>query len=464
MKNFSRSVIIIAVMDIFVPDWLEKFAEVNESPIYIVGGYVRNILGGLPPSDIDIAGRPLPDGLKLPRGWFFATTYRRMGTALIKCRYRSDIELEYTPFRTEKYAPGGGHVPVSVSFDADLESDAERRDFTVNSIYYDIRSHRLVDPFGGAEDIKKRIMRAVDPERVFSSDGLRLMRLVRIAAETGFGIERATADEAMKRAPLLADITPNRKRDELLKILMADTVYGVEDAHYRGLKLLREYGFLQYVIPELAELGTIAQPSEHHKYDALEHTFRVVRVCPPELRLAALMHDIGKTEAVRRTGRMVNHDVYGEEMTRRILGEMKFPVKTADRVARLVRWHMYDKDAKTRSGKMLVFTARNADIIDDLETLIRADRAGRGTDEPAPPVRFSEFRKKLTETGAPLSIGKLKINGADLMTLGYEGADVRAKLEELFDMCVLTPELNKHKKLMKLARREEEGQNDAKNK
>ena len=245
---------------------------------------------------------------------------------------------------------------------------------------------------------------------------------------------------------------------------MADTVYGVEDAHYRGLKLLREYGFLQYVIPELAELGTIAQPSEHHKYDALEHTFRVVRVCPPELRLAALMHDIGKTEAVRRTGRMVNHDVYGEEMTRRILGEMKFPVKTADRVARLVRWHMYDKDAKTRSGKMLVFTARNADIIDDLETLIRADRAGRGTDEPAPPVRFSEFRKKLTETGAPLSIGKLKINGADLMTLGYEGADVRAKLEELFDMCVLTPELNKHKKLMKLARREEEGQNDAKNK
>lgn len=464
MKNFSRSVIIIAVMDIFVPDWLEKFAEVNESPIYIVGGYVRNILGGLPPSDIDIAGRPLPDGLKLPRGWFFATTYRRMGTALIKCRYRSDIELEYTPFRTEKYAPGGGHVPVSVSFDADLESDAERRDFTVNSIYYDIRSHRLVDPFGGAEDIKKRIMRAVDPERVFSSDGLRLMRLVRIAAETGFGIERATADEAMKRAPLLADITPNRKRDELLKILMADTVYGVEDAHYRGLKLLREYGFLQYMIPELAELGTIAQPSEHHKYDALEHTFRVVRVCPPELRLAALMHDIGKTEAVRRTGRMVNHDVYGEEMTRRILGEMKFPVKTADRVARLVRWHMYDKDAKTRSGKMLVFTARNADIIDDLETLIRADRAGRGTDEPSPPVRFSEFRKKLTETGAPLSIGKLKINGADLMTLGYEGADVRAKLEELFDMCVLTPELNKHKKLMKLARREEEGQNDAKNK
>lgn len=440
-------------MEIHVPEWLQKFAEANESPIYIVGGYVRNVLGGLPPSDIDIAGRPLPDRLVLPRGFFFATTYKRMGTALIKCRYRSDIELEYTPFRTEEYAPGGGHTPVSVKFDADLESDAERRDFTVNSIYYDIKKRIVIDPFGGVEDINKRIMRAVEPERVFSSDGLRLMRLVRIAAETGFGIERATADEAMKRARLLEDITPNRKRDELLKILKADTVYGVDDAHYRGLRLLHEYGFLKYVIPELEELSALAPPNEHHKFDALEHTFRVVRACPPELRLAALMHDIGKAEAVRRTGRMNNHEIYGEEITRRVLGAdgMKMPSRTVDRVARLVRWHMYDKDASTRSGKMLLFTAHNIDIIDDLAVLIAADRAGRGTDEPSPPVRFNEFREKLIETGAPLALGKLKINGADLVALGYEGTDVKKKLEELFDMCVLTPELNKHKKLMKLA-------------
>ena len=436
-----------------MPEWLEKFAELNESPVYIVGGYIRNVLGGLKPADIDIAGRKMPHELVLPRGFFFATTYRRMGTALIKCRYRSDIELEYTPFRTEEYAPGGGHTPVSVKFDADLESDAQRRDFTVNSIYYDIKRRRIIDPFGGVKDIERRIMRAADPAKVFSSDGLRLMRLVRIAAETGFGIERATADEAAARAAFLRDITPTRKRDELMKILGADLSYGVEDAHYRGLRLLREYGFLEHIIPELAELGTLAPPNEHHKYDALEHTFRVVRVCPPELRLAALMHDVGKAEAVRRSGRMINHEIYGEELTRRILGAdgLKFPAKTVDRTARLVRWHMYDKDAKTGSGKMLVFTARNSDIIDDLTRLIIADRAGRGTDEPSPPVRFAEFREKLDETGAPLSLGKLKINGADLMALGYEGRAIADKLNELFDMCVLTPELNKHKKLMRLA-------------
>ena len=280
-------------MEIRVPEWLEKFAAANPSPIYLVGGWVRNVIGGLSPSDIDIAGRPLPDALTLPRGYFFATTYRRMGTALIKNRYRSDIEMEYTPFRTEEYAPGGGHTPVSVKFDTDLESDAKRRDFTVNSIYYDIKRRKLIDPFGGVADINKRIMRAHDPERVFSSDGLRLMRLVRIAAETGFGIERVTSETAMRNAALLADVTATRKRDELLKILKADTLYGVEDAHYRGLRLLREYGLLRYIIPELAELGSLAPPNGHHKYDALEHTFRTVRAAPPELRLAALMHDIG---------------------------------------------------------------------------------------------------------------------------------------------------------------------------
>lgn len=442
-------------MEIRVPEWLEKFAAANPSPIYLVGGWVRNVIGGLSPSDIDIAGRPLPDALTLPRGYFFATTYRRMGTALIKNRYRSDIEMEYTPFRTEEYAPGGGHTPVSVKFDTDLESDAERRDFTVNSIYYDIKRRKLIDPFGGVADINKRIMRAHDPERVFSSDGLRLMRLVRIAAETGFGIERVTSETAMRNAALLADVTATRKRDELLKILKADTLYGVEDAHYRGLRLLREYGLLRYIIPELAELGSLAPPNGHHKYDALEHTFRTVRAAPPELRLAALMHDIGKAEAVRRTGRMKDHEIYGEEITRRVLTELRFPAKVIDKTARLVRWHMYDRNADTRSGKMLVFVARNADIIEDLTALVNADRVGKGTDEPAPPVRFGEFYDKLVRSGAPLSIGKLKINGADLLSLGYEGTEIKDKLGELFDMCVLTPELNKHKKLMKLAAKQE---------
>ena len=443
-------------MEIYVPEWLEKFAKANEEPLYLVGGYVRNVLGGLPPSDIDIAGKAMPEKLVLPHGFFFATTYRRMGTALIKHRFRPDIEIEYTPFRTEEYAPGGGHTPISVRFDAGIEEDARRRDFTVNSIYYDIKRKRIIDCFGGTKDISRRLIRAYDPERVFSSDGLRLMRLVRIAAETGFGIERATAETAMRRAAFLADITPNRKRDELLKILNADLAYGVEDAHYRGLKMLRDFGFLPYILPELAELDGLAQPGGHHKYDALEHTFRVVRASPPEIRLAALLHDVGKAEAVRRSGRMHNHEIYGAEITRRITGAegLKLPNKVAQKTERLVRWHMYDGDGKTGNGKMLLFVAHNSDIIDELTALMEADRAGKGVPSDSP-LRIKEFYEKLRESGAPVNMSKLKINGADLLSLGYEGTRVKEKLSELFDMCVLSPELNKHKKLMKLAEKDE---------
>ena len=163
--------------EIEIPKWLKKFASLNDSPLYIVGGYIRNALSGLPPSDIDVAGKPLPETLRLPRGFYFATTYKRMGTALIRHRFNDKAEVEYTPFRTEEYAPGGGHVPVKVEFDADISEDAKRRDFTVNSLYMDIGTGKIYDFFDGLRDIERRVMRAYDPVAVFSSDGLRLMRL-----------------------------------------------------------------------------------------------------------------------------------------------------------------------------------------------------------------------------------------------------------------------------------------------
>lgn len=444
-------------MQINVPKWLKKFAEANDEPLYLVGGYVRNVLGGLPPSDIDIAGRKMSSELVLPRGFFAATTYKRMGTALIKCRYMPDVEVEYTPFRTEVYEEGGSHTPIDVSFDADISEDAKRRDFTVNSIYYDIKNDRIIDYFDGIGDINRRIMRAYDPERVFSSDGLRLMRLVRIAAETGFGIDEETARVAKSKAHLLRDITPNRKRDELVKILYADEAYGIEDAHYRGLTLLRDYGFLPYVVPELADLDGLVQPSAYHKYDALEHTFRVVRNAPSEIRLAALFHDIGKAEAVRRTGKMHDHERIGAEMIPDILGEkgLKFPKKEVEKVQRLVRWHMYDKDRQTRRGKMLLFVARNSDITEELSALMTADSAGKGMGE-AEPNRIKEFYDQLVQSGAPLGLRDLRVNGADMRELGYEDEQISRKLEELFTACVLDPSLNRHKKLMKMAEKRPE--------
>ncbi len=445
-------------MEINVPKWLKKLASGCGSPMYLVGGFVRNALCALPPSDVDIAGPAMPDELVLPRGFYFATTYKRMGTALIRHRWIEGAQAEYTPFRREKYAPGGGHTPEEVTFGAALEEDALRRDFTANSIYYDIAEERIIDPLGGAEDAARRVLRAYDPDKVFSSDGLRLMRLARIAAETGFDIEEKTAETAKACAPLLADITPGRKRDELMKILMADIKYGVSGAHYRGLTLLRGLGLLKYIIPELDALDGLAQPAKYHRYDALEHTFKVVEYSPPSptVRLAALLHDVGKAECVRRTGNMHGHDVVGAEMAAEIMGErgMKFPSREIDRVTRLVRWHMYDKERRTRDGKMLLFAARNHDILSDLSSLMKADGLGKGTGEEPAPDRLEEFARRLADSGAPLKVSDLRISGADLRGIGYEGSGIKKKLEELFAACVLDPALNKHKKLMKLAKKE----------
>lgn len=455
MKNAAYGAIIDA-LKIEIPKWLVKFAEANDEPLYLVGGYVRNAVCGLPPSDIDVAGRPLPRKLTLPKGFFFATTYKRTGTALIKHRFIKNAAIEYTPFRTEEYAPGGGHTPVSVAFDAPIEADAARRDFTINSIYYDIKNDQIIDFFGGVRDLERRVVRAYDPEKVFASDGLRLLRLVRIAAETGFGIDSATALTAQSCAPLLADVSPNRKADELMKMLVADTKYGIEDAHYRALTLLRDYGFLAYVIPELTALDGLVQPAAYHKYDALEHTFRVVRAAPPQIRLAALLHDVGKAESIKRTGNMHNHDVVGAELTARILGQdgLRFPNREIDRVTRLVRWHMYDKARNTRDRKMLLFVAKNADIVEDLAALMDADSVGKGLSDTPAPNRLTEFYKRFRASGAPQSPAALKINGADLAALGYEGEAIGRRLGELYDQCVADPKLNNHKILMKLARKE----------
>lgn len=453
MKNSAYGGIIVG-LNIEIPKWLRKFADANEEPLYLVGGYVRNALCGLPPSDIDLAGRSLSRKLTLPKGFFFATVYKRTGTALIKHRYIKNAEIEYTPFRTEEYASGGGHTPVSVFFDAPIEDDASRRDFTVNSIYYDLKNEKIIDFFGGLEDIERRRLRAHDPEKVFASDGLRLLRLVRIAAETGFEIETATAETAKKCVGMLADISPNRKADELMKMLVADTKYGVADAHYRALTLMRDYGFLQYVIPELTELDGLVQPVAYHKYDALEHTFRVVKASPPDIRLAALLHDIGKAESIKRSGNMHNHDAVGAELTERILGQqgLRFSNRDIDRVTRLVRLHMFDKSRSTRDRKMLIFAARNADIIEDLSALMDADSIGKGMSDTPEPNRLLEFYEKFKSSGAPRSLSALKINGTDLMSLGYRGDGIKKKLSELYDECVSNPSLNTHKTLMRLAK------------
>ena len=140
-----------------IPDSLIKLSSMAKSPIYVVGGFVRNKLAGLGETDIDIAGPAVADTLGLSKRYRTEVVNYRLGTVIIKY---NDDKFEYTPFRVEKYAEGGGHSPVSVMFTTDITKDAKRRDFTCNAVYYDIANDKIIDHLGGMADTQHKILRA----------------------------------------------------------------------------------------------------------------------------------------------------------------------------------------------------------------------------------------------------------------------------------------------------------------
>ncbi len=428
-------------MEITVPETLKKLAESSNYPVYITGGYLRNQICGLGKTDVDICGPVIATALGLPKNYYIKTVNFRLGTSVIRIE---NEEYEYTPFRTENYSEGGAHTPANVGFTSDIRVDARRRDFCCNSLYYDIKKGELLDFCGGVADCRNKILRAKNPEEVFSSDGLRLMRLCRIAAETGFKIESKTGAAAMKHSALLKDISPERKREELVRILNADLKYGVENAHYRGLKLMQKLGLFKYVIPRLAECDGVVQNPEYHKYDVLEHIFQTVRAADPQVRLAALFHDIGKPYCKEKFGKMHGHETASARAAKDALGQygLKFPNAVIDETERLCRYHMYDMNGLTSEGKIRLFIAHNYDIIDKLVMLIKADRAGSGLREVPAEHRFEKIKAQMLADGTPMEQTDLNINGVKLLEMGYKGAFIGKMLSDMHDKCILDPHLN----------------------
>ena len=187
--------------DIVVPENLEKLAQKlkKKAELFIVGGYVRNSLLGIGGTDIDIASRLTPTDLKeLLKDTPYVVTDKnsRLGTVTIKI---GDEIFEHTTFRTEVYDNTGRHTPIKVTFVDDLRQDAKRRDFTVNAIYFSITRKKIIDIYSGLYDLEKRRLRTIEtPDFVFNSDGLRILRMVRIACELGFKIEKNTYKTAKK--------------------------------------------------------------------------------------------------------------------------------------------------------------------------------------------------------------------------------------------------------------------------
>lgn len=389
-------------------------------PLYVVGGAVRNNILGLTDSntDVDICGDFAPAEIAaLLRGNAVVVPVNpRIGT--VKVIYRNEI-YEYTCFRKDSYPIGGKHCPKAVQFIKSIEEDALRRDFTVNAIYARVSDGKLIDPTGGIDDVRNKVLRTTRaPQEVFGEDGLRLMRLVRFMAELNFAIAEDTYEAAELLAVQLKDITVQRKREELGKILLADTRYGFAGAHYRGLKALGDLGLWAYIMPEITDGIGLRQNSTYHKYDVYEHTLRTVEAAAPEIRLAALLHDIAKPLVFYKYGNMHQHSVEGAVLCEEIMNRMGYPKSVIRETVALVRWHMFDFDGNAGDNKVRRFVQEHSDILDKLVLLKQADSMGTGMfTENIFIVKLTQARDLMRAEGVPFKINELKIKGQDLIDL-----------------------------------------------
>lgn len=414
-----------------------------ERPLYAVGGCVRDEILGREVFDIDLTSACLQEEAEKyakAAGMRVLLGSKRLGTVMIK----GEKSYEYTPFRVDSYPAGSGvHKPASVRFTEDIEEDARRRDFTVNALYYDILRGDTLDLLGGKADLDARLLRAVDdPRRVLGEDGLRIMRLYRFVAVLGFSAEEKTAAAAREMSGLLGDIAPERIRVELDKLLAGE--HAAE-----GLRGLIGCGAMRVIMPEFCENIGVKQDPAFHMYDVDEHILRTVEYAPPRLRLAALLHDIGKGRCVREEGNMYRHAQVSAQMAEEIMTRLRYSKEQTRRTVRLVVAHMTDMRGDMRESKLRRFVAKNADIIDDLTELIIADaRAACGNADREKCLRIARLRDKMQKEGVPFGVGELAINGNDVMAFGYKGEEIGKVLNELFDLCLRGEKKNERKILL----------------
>lgn len=432
--------------------------------LYEVGGAVRDELLGIDCFDVDVCAQLVVDDVKkILSNTDFVVSDRnlRMGTVHISS---GDFVCEYTTFRTDSYdVSSGEHTPKDVRFTTDINLDARRRDFKCNALYKDVSTGEIVDLLGGVEDVRNKIVSTADePEIVFEADGLRILRMVRFAAELGFDVEKNTYEVAKKNAWRVKDIAVERIRDELEKIFVADTKHpelNLKDAHVRGFRMLDDLGLVDMLLPELAALKGLEQPKKYHLYDAYEHTLKAFECAPARLRLVALLHDIGKAESIRTTGNMHAHAQIGANIADEICKRFKLPNCERKRLVKIVALHMTDVKGDVPNGELRKFAVKNYDVIHDLCDFMDADSiAHKGEAGRSDAIR--KVVKEIEDDGTPLCVKDLKISGKDLVDMGVD-EKMRGKiLEELWLDTAENPTINDRKKAIEYVENKLKGNRD----
>ena len=418
----------------------------------LVGGCVRDLVRGLQPDDWDVATEAPPETVA---ALFPDTTWTNIfGTVTVRA---GPMDVEVTTYRSES-GYSDGRRPDEVRWATELTDDLGRRDFTINAMAWvpdDLEAGRghLVDPRGGREDLAARVLRAVgDPQQRFTEDALRLLRGVRFATTLSLRIDPATEAAMGKMAQAAGRLSGERIRDELLRLLAFDGPTAP------AFLLMERLGILVAILPELAALRGVEQ-GKLLGGDALDHSLRAADALPatgPLLRLAGLLHDVGKART-GAGGHFIGHETVGAQLVGERLEALALPRADIERISHLVRHHMilYSPDWSDAAVRRFIRRIGPGQPLTDLFALRRADTAASAGPE-ARDAAASELESRVAalQAAAVLSISELAVNGTDLMReLGLEpGPEVGRLLERLLQAVLDDPRRNERDTLIRLAR------------
>jgi len=393
---------------------------------YAVGGSVRDLLLSIETKGWDFTTNATPEEiLKLFPDSFYDNQF---GTVGIKIRKKSfaktsggeaEIEdiFEVTTYRSEEGYKDHRH-PDKISWGKTLEEDLSRRDFTINAIAFD--GATLIDPYDGQSDLTNKLIRTVGAASDrFSEDALRMLRAVRFAARFGFTIEPDTAAAITANASSLPEISAERIRDEFLKILVSPHA---ADA----VLVLKNLGLLHHILPELEVAFATPQksPKRHHIYDVGTHSVMAMKFCPsddPIVRLATLIHDLGKPKTYRKMPdeliTFYNHEVVSSRIAKKICARLRLSRKQSELLYTLVRWHQFSVDERQTDSALRRFIRRvGVDNLPKIIALRIGDRLGGGATETS--WRLELYKQRLVEVQKqPFTVADLLVDGHDVMKI-----------------------------------------------
>ncbi len=398
----------------------ERFGEAALA-LYVVGGPVRDALLGRALRDLDLATDAPPDEiLRLVRPlasnvWLQGMRFGTVGAEV------DGVHVEITTFRTERYAPESRHPEVT--FASEVETDLSRRDFTVNAMAVKLPEWRPLDPFGGLHDLRAKLIRTpVEPKQSFTDDPLRMLRAFRFASQLDFRIDEGVLQAISELRELLATVSVERIQDELSKLLVGPSAAP-------ALELADRSGITELFLPELSALKLEQDPVHRHK-DVFHHTLAVLERTEPDLtlRLAALLHDIGKPKT-RRIGpegvSFHHHDVVGAKMTKARLRELRYPTRVVEDVGELIRlhhrFHTYRQGWTDSAVRRYVRDA--GPLLPTLNALVRADCTTRNAAKARQLAeRMDELERRIGELAAREELARIRPELDGHQVMAYLGA------------------------------------------